>query len=504
MLAGQRVIVILPAYNAARTLERTYAEIPHDVVDEVILTDDASADGTVALAARLGIRTLSHERNRGYGANQKTCYAEALRRGADIVVMLHPDYQYSPRLVTAMASMIASGHYDVVLGSRILGRGALAGGMPLYKYLANRVLTFLENIALGLKLSEYHTGYRAFSAAVLRALPLDRLSDDFVFDNQMLAQAAFANFHIGEISCPTRYFAEASSISFARSVHYGCGVLRTALAFRLARWQGKEALPLPSQGRAFHIKKQKNSISTGLSRWRRKRPQSKLTKVFWFFFSKKNLFLACLLILFAFSINAPHSIAHAFMREAAALRAMGPFGVALFTALVAGLALVGILPGALLGIAAGAVYGIGLGFVTSALGILAAALAAFGLSRSLLRPLIAAALGRRARLAAFDARVTRDRWRTVFLLRISPVMPFSLTSYALGLSGIALGDYSLGTLAALPPLFGYVVIGAWGGAVFVPAASGAALIHDGLALAGFAGTLALTLRLTRLLRAGPV
>ncbi len=503
MLAGQRVIVILPAYNAARTLERTYAEIPHDVVDEVILTDDASADGTVALAARLGIRTLSHERNRGYGANQRTCYAEALRRGADIVVMLHPDYQYSPRLVTAMASMIASGHYDVVLGSRILGRGALAGGMPRYKYLANRVLTFLENIALGLKLSEYHTGYRAFSAAVLRALPLDRLSDDFVFDNQMLAQAAFANFHIGEISCPTRYFAEASSISFARSVRYGCGVLRTAMAFRLARWRGNQELLFVNK-KAPRLRKQKNFVNLSHSHLRRYRPWPSLTKVFWFFFSKKNLFLACLLILFAFSINAPHSIAHAFMREAAALRARGPFGVALFTALVAGLALVGVVPGALLGVAAGAVYGIGLGFVTSALGILAAALAAFGLSRSLLRPLIAAALGRHARLAAFDARVTRDRWRIVFLLRISPVMPFSLTSYALGLSGIALGDYSLGTLAALPPLFGYVLIGAWGGAVFVPAAPAAALIHDGLALAGIAGTLALTLRLTRLLRAGPV
>ena len=237
MLAGQRVTVILPAYNAARTLERTYHEIPHDVVDEVILTDDGSRDDTVELSRRLGIFTLVHDRNRGYGANQKTCYAAALARGADIVVMLHPDYQYSPKLVTAMASMIASGHYDVVLGSRILGRGALAGGMPLYKYIANRFLTLFENILLGLKLSEYHTGYRAWSRTVLERLDLARCSDDFVFDNEMLAQAAFAGFAIGEISCPTRYFAEASSINFQRSVTYGLGVLRTAFAFRLARWK---------------------------------------------------------------------------------------------------------------------------------------------------------------------------------------------------------------------------------------------------------------------------
>jgi glycosyltransferase involved in cell wall biosynthesis len=237
MLAGQRITVILPAYNAARTLERTYAEIPRDIVDEVILTDDASADETVALSLQLGIHTLVHERNCGYGANQKTCYAAALERGADIVVMLHPDYQYSPRLVTAMASMIASGHYDVVLGSRILGRGALAGGMPLYKYIANRALTFFENVMLGLKLSEYHTGYRAWSRAALERLALARCSDDFVFDNEMLAQAAYAGLAIGEISCPTRYFAEASSINFRRSVTYGIGVVKTALAYRLARWK---------------------------------------------------------------------------------------------------------------------------------------------------------------------------------------------------------------------------------------------------------------------------
>lgn len=237
MLAGKRVTVILPAYNAALTLERTYNEIPHDIVDEVILTDDGSKDQTVLLSRRLGIYTLEHARNRGYGANQKTCYAAALARGADIVVMLHPDYQYSPKLVTAMASMIASGHYDVVLGSRILGRGALVGGMPLYKYIANRALTFFENLMLGLKLSEYHTGYRAWSRIALERLALERCSDDFVFDNEMLAQAAYGGFSIGEISCPTRYFKEASSINFRRSVTYGFGVVRTACMFRLARWK---------------------------------------------------------------------------------------------------------------------------------------------------------------------------------------------------------------------------------------------------------------------------
>lgn len=236
MLAGQRVVVILPAYNAAKTLERTFAEIPLDIVDEVILTDDASRDNTAALSQSLGIHTLVHDHNRGYGGNQKTCYAEALARGADIVVMLHPDYQYSPKLVTAMASMIASGHYDVVLGSRILGRGALKGGMPLYKYVFNRGLTFVENILLGLKLSEYHTGYRAWSRRVLAALPLERCSDDFVFDNEMLALAVHAGFEVGEISCPTRYFAEASSINFARSVTYGLGVLKTAALYRLDRF----------------------------------------------------------------------------------------------------------------------------------------------------------------------------------------------------------------------------------------------------------------------------
>ena len=204
------------------------AEIPRDVVDDVILTDDHSRDATSELSRRLGLHTIRHDHNRGYGGNQKTCYAAALARGADIVVMLHPDYQYSPKLVTAMASMIASGHYDVVLGSRILGGGALAGGMPLYKYVANRGLTLVENLLAGQKLSEYHTGYRAWSREVLERLPLLRCSDDFVFDNEMLAQAMRAHFRIGEISCPTRYFAEASSINFRRSVKYGFGVLGTA------------------------------------------------------------------------------------------------------------------------------------------------------------------------------------------------------------------------------------------------------------------------------------
>jgi glycosyltransferase involved in cell wall biosynthesis len=236
MIDGKRVAVVLPAYNAALTLLRTYREIPLDIVDDVILTDDASVDGTSEVARSLDIHTIVHPKNRGYGGNQKTCYAAALERGADIVVMLHPDYQYSPRLVTAMSSMIASGHYDVVLASRILGKGALAGGMPLYKYIANRALTFAENVLLGQKFSEYHTGYRAWSRKVLETLPLDACSDDFVFDNQMLAQAAWFGFNTGEISCPTRYFREASSINFRRSVIYGLGVLKTAFAYRLARW----------------------------------------------------------------------------------------------------------------------------------------------------------------------------------------------------------------------------------------------------------------------------
>lgn len=236
MIDGKRIAVVLPAYNAALTLLRTFREIAPDIVDDVILTDDASSDATSQIARTLGIHTIVHPANRGYGGNQKTCYQAALDRGADIVVMLHPDYQYSPKLVLPMASMIASGHYDVVLASRILGRGALAGGMPLYKYIANRALTFVENLLLGQKLSEYHTGYRAWSREVLETLPLEACSDDFVFDNQMLAQATWFGFSTGEISCPTRYFDEASSINFRRSCTYGLGVLKTALLYRLSRW----------------------------------------------------------------------------------------------------------------------------------------------------------------------------------------------------------------------------------------------------------------------------
>jgi glycosyltransferase involved in cell wall biosynthesis len=229
-----RVVVVLPAFHAARTLEQTVAEIPRDVVDEVVLVDDASQDDTVDVARRLGLHFIVHPKNLGYGANQKTCYKEALTRGADIVVMLHPDYQYSPRLVGAMAHMVASGHYDVVLGSRILAQDARAGGMPLYKYVANRVLTAVQNLLMKQKLSEYHTGFRAFSRTVLETLTLEENSDDFVFDNQMLCQAIRAGFRVGEISCPTRYFPEASSINFSRSVTYGFGVLRCA--WQHARW----------------------------------------------------------------------------------------------------------------------------------------------------------------------------------------------------------------------------------------------------------------------------
>jgi glycosyltransferase involved in cell wall biosynthesis len=236
MLNNKKVVVVLPAYNAARTLRRTVEEIPREIVDEVILTDDASRDNTSQLALELGLITIRHDHNRGYGGNQKTCYTAALARGADIVVMLHPDYQYTPKLVSAMASMIAYGEYDAVLASRILGRGALQGGMPLYKYIANRGLTFIENILIGHKMSEYHSGYRAWSREVLQRLPLLSCSDDFVFDNQMIVQALYFGFHVGEISCPTKYFKEASSINFQRSVTYGFGVLGTALDLRLKRW----------------------------------------------------------------------------------------------------------------------------------------------------------------------------------------------------------------------------------------------------------------------------
>jgi glycosyltransferase involved in cell wall biosynthesis len=235
MINGKRIAVVMPAYNAEKTLELTVSELS-DVVDIKILVDDSSKDQTAALARQLGLETFVHDTNYGYGRNQQTCYREALAAGADIVVMLHPDYQYTPTLVPAMAGMIASGVYDMVLGSRILGGGALKGGMPRYKYIANRFLTFFQNLFLGVKLSEYHTGFRAFSRELLEKLPLLENSDDFVFDNQMIAQAVLFGFRIGEISCPTKYFKEASSINFRRSVKYGLGVLATTLSFTANRW----------------------------------------------------------------------------------------------------------------------------------------------------------------------------------------------------------------------------------------------------------------------------
>jgi len=231
VIAGKKVIIVLPAYNAARTLERTVAEIDQDTVDEIILVDDASQDDTVEVARSLGINhVIRHERNRGYGGNQKTCYARALELGADIVIMLHPDYQYTPKLIPAMAGLVASDLFPAVLGSRILGGGALSGGMPRYKYIANRLLTAFQNLCTGAKLSEYHTGYRAFSAGLLRDLNLAANSDDFIFDNQMLAQIIARGDRIGEVTCPTRYFEEASSINFRRSVIYGLGVIGVSLA----------------------------------------------------------------------------------------------------------------------------------------------------------------------------------------------------------------------------------------------------------------------------------
>jgi glycosyltransferase involved in cell wall biosynthesis len=237
MVGGKRIMVVMPAYKAALTIERTLREVSPDVVDDYLLVDDASPDDTAEVAKRLGLPVIVHPQNRGYGGNQKTCYKEALRRNADVVIMLHPDYQYSPKLIGAMAHLVASDEFDVVLGSRILGTtGAMAGGMPAWKYAANRFLTAIENMLLSVKLSEYHTGYRAFSRKVLETLPLEENDDDFVFDNEMLAQTVWFGFRIGEISCPTKYFPEASSINFKRSVKYGFGVLWTAVKFRLAKW----------------------------------------------------------------------------------------------------------------------------------------------------------------------------------------------------------------------------------------------------------------------------
>ena len=248
MLNGKKIVVVMPAYNAEKTLEKTYNEIPFEIVDDVILVDDASRDRTSEIAGTMGIRTIIHETNVGYGGNQKTCYKIALGLGADIIIMVHPDYQYTPKLIPAMASMIAYGEFDAVLGSRILGIGALQGGMPLYKYIANRFLTLIENLLLGHKLSEYHTGYRAFSREILERLPLEKNSNDFLFDNQMLAQIIWFGYRIGEVSCPTKYFEEASSINFHRSVVYGFGVLKTAVQFRLQKWGLSSSLIFTDRG----------------------------------------------------------------------------------------------------------------------------------------------------------------------------------------------------------------------------------------------------------------
>lgn len=237
MINGKKVVVVLPAYNAARTLEKTYNEIPRPLVDAVVLTDDASKDETVQLAKSLGIEhVITHEKNLGYGGNQKSCYHKALELNADIVIMLHPDYQYTPKLIESMAYIIANEVYPVVYGSRILGKGALKGGMPMYKYIFNRMLTFSQNVLIGQKLSEYHTGYRAFGRNVIEAIHIDKNSNDFVFDNEMTAQIFYAGFEIAEVTCPTKYFDEASSINFRRSVKYGLGVLGVSIKYRLHKW----------------------------------------------------------------------------------------------------------------------------------------------------------------------------------------------------------------------------------------------------------------------------
>ncbi len=262
MILGKHVTIVMPAYNAELTLRRTVAELPRQIVDRVILVDDFSSDLTVQLARQLGIdEVIVHDKNRGYGGNQKTCYRRALELGTDIVIMLHPDYQYSPKLVTAMAAMVASEHYDLVLGSRIISEGARKGGMPLYKYISNRLLTFLQNLALGMKVSEYHTGYRAYSSRLLQTIPFEKNSEGFVFDNQLIVQSLMAGFRIGEISCPARYFAEASSISFLPSVRYGLGVLRVSAQYVLARrgWSLPDYLAIDeSAALAEQSRKQQN------------------------------------------------------------------------------------------------------------------------------------------------------------------------------------------------------------------------------------------------------
>jgi glycosyltransferase involved in cell wall biosynthesis len=253
MLDGNKICVVMPAYNAEATLEQTVNDVPRSIVDDLILVDDKSRDGTVAVAKKLGIHALVHPQNRGYGGNQKTCYTVALRRGADIVVMLHPDYQYPPKLIPALASCISSGLYDAALGSRILGGRAIEGGMPLHKYVANRTLTAIENMLLDAKLSEYHTGYRAFSRRLLTTLPLEENSDGFVFDNQMLVQIIHFGLRIAEVTCPTRYAADSSSIGLIRSVEYGFGVLNAAFLFRLAKWGGPTPDFLLANGRKLSV-----------------------------------------------------------------------------------------------------------------------------------------------------------------------------------------------------------------------------------------------------------
>ena len=265
MLNGKKLIVVMPAYNAAKTLAQTCRDLPFDIVDEVLLVDDGSADATVEVSRGLGLTTFTHERNMGYGGNQKTCYREALARGADIVVMVHPDYQYSPRLVLPLAGMIAFGEYDAAIGSRILGNGALEGGMPLYKYISNRFLTAVQNLLIGQKLSEYHTGYRAFSRQVLEGLPLEENTNDFVFDNEVLAQIVYFRYKIGEISCPTRYFDEASSINFARSVRYGLGVLAISLKFRLQKMGWASFRIFAADGARLLSALPANAVETGAS-----------------------------------------------------------------------------------------------------------------------------------------------------------------------------------------------------------------------------------------------
>jgi glycosyltransferase involved in cell wall biosynthesis len=256
MINRKKIVVVLPAYNAGKTIEATVREIP-ECVDEIILVDDRSTDDTVEKARGLGLRAIVHDRNMGYGGNQKTCYRQALATGADIVVMLHPDYQYSPLLITALASMVAYDVYDLALGSRMLMGQALAGGMPLYKYVANRALTVFQNTMLGASLSEYHTGFRAYSSAVLRALPLERNSDDFVFDNQLIAQCLLLQARIGEVSCPARYFAEASSIGFGRSLTYGLGVLKTTWQC----WLAKRGLVNPAR---YQVRRLHSAPSTAI------------------------------------------------------------------------------------------------------------------------------------------------------------------------------------------------------------------------------------------------